>query len=117
MSTETTKSEIPAINIAVESKITGKIARELIATCLPRVPAKGTNAGKQMYIVNGKHWSNVEPQVTDTHVCLQDVVVSGVTYTNVVGFANDARMGIQDKIKLVTGNDAGYAMAIASLLK
>jgi hypothetical protein len=90
---------------------------ELIQSVNPVIPSKGSNAGKQMFIINGKHWSKTEPQSTDTHVCLEDVEVEGKTYTNVTGFSKDSRMSIQEKINLLTSNDAGYSMAIATLLK
>ena len=98
---------------------------ELIQSVNPVIPSKGSNAGKQMFVINGKHWAKVEPTATDTHVCLEDVeVTTGEgknavtnTYTNVVGYSTDSRMTIQAKIKMVTEHDAGYSMAIASLLK
>lgn len=91
---------------------------ELIASVNPIIPTKGTNAGKQMFVINGKHWSKVEPAQDDTHVCLEDVEVEGKgTYTNVTGFSKDKRMTIQDKITLLTSHDAGYSMAIATLLR
>jgi hypothetical protein len=90
---------------------------ELIQSVNPVIPSKGTNAGKQMFVINGKHWSRTEPSQTDTHVCLEDVEVEGKPYVNVVGFSQDSRMSINDKIKVLTQHDAGYAMAIATLLK
>ena len=90
---------------------------ELIQSVNPVIPTKGTNAGKQMFVINGKHWSKSEPSKTDTHVCLEDVEVGDATYTNVVGFSQDARMSIQDKIAILTQHDAGYSQAIAMLLK
>lgn len=89
----------------------------LITSVNPTVPTKGTNAGRQMYIINGEYWSRSEPQDSDTHVVLDDVDVKGKTYTNVVGFSKDSRMSIDKKIALLTAHDAGYSMAIASLLK
>jgi hypothetical protein len=90
---------------------------ELIQSVNPVVPSKGSNAGRQMFVINGKHWSRTEPSTTDTHVCLEDADVDGKTYTNVVGYSRDARMTIQAKIAMVTEHEAGYSMAIASLLK
>ncbi len=90
---------------------------ELIQSVNPVIPSKGTNAGKQMFVINGKYWSKSEPSKTDTHVCLEDVDVEGTTYTNVVGFSQDSRMTIQDKIAILTQHDAGYSQAIAMLLK
>ncbi len=90
---------------------------ELIQSVNPVIPSKGSNAGKQMFIINGKHWSKVEPSASDTHVCLEDVTVDEKDYVNVTGFSKDSRMSIADKIKLVTSNDAGYSLAIATLLK
>jgi hypothetical protein len=98
---------------------------ELIQSVNPVVPTKGTNAGKQMFVINGKWWHNVEPKREETHVCLEDVekeVEEGgqkvkKTYTNVVGYSVDTRQTIQEKIKMVTSYDAAYSMALASLLK
>lgn len=90
---------------------------ELIQSAIPVIPTKGSNAGKEMYVINGKHWSKTAPSTDDTHVCLEDVEVDGNTYTNVVGFNRDSRMSIAEKIKLITSNDVGYAQAIATLLR
>ena len=90
---------------------------QLIQSVNPIIPSKGTNAGKQMFVINGKHWSRTEPNTTDTHVCLEDVDVDGTTYTNVIGFSQDSRMSIADKIKTLTQHDAAYSTAIAMLLK
>lgn len=90
---------------------------ELIQSVNPIIPSKGTNAGKQMFVINGKHWSKTEPAKTDTHVCLEDVEVDGKPYVNVVGFSQDSRMSIADKIKTLTQHDAAYSNAIALLLK
>jgi hypothetical protein len=90
---------------------------ELIQSVNPVTPKTGTNAGKQMFVINAKHWSKTEPKAEDTHVCLEDALVDGKTYTNVVGFSKDSRMSIEDKITFVTMHDPGFSMAIASLLK
>lgn len=94
---------------------------ELIQSVNPVIPNKGSNAGKQMFVINGRHWTKQEPKQSDTHVCLEDaeVEIDGVkkVFTNVIGYSQDSRMSIDAKIKLVTSADAGYALAIASLLK
>ena len=90
---------------------------ELIQSVNPVIPSKGSNAGKQMFVINGKHWAKVEPKPQDTHVCLEDVTVDGKDYVNVVGYSQDVRMDLQSKIKIVTSNDAAYSTAIAMLLK
>lgn len=92
---------------------------ELIQSVNPIIPTKGTNAGKQMFVINGKHWSKTEPARTDTHVCLEDTEpdANGKTYVNVIGFSQDSRMSINEKIALLTSVDAGYSQAIAMLLK
>ena len=90
---------------------------ELIQSVNPVIPKTGTNAGLQMFVINGKYWSRVEPSTSDTHVCLEDVDVSGKTYTNVVGYSRDTRCSIESKIKMITSHDAGYSVAIATLLK
>ena len=90
---------------------------ELIQSVNPVIPSKGSNAGKQMFVINAKHWSKIEPKADDTHVCLEPVTIDGKPYINVIGFSKDCRMSIADKIKLVTSNDAGFSMAIATLLR
>jgi|688.fasta_scaffold1196065_1 hypothetical protein len=91
---------------------------ELIQSVNPVTPTKGSNAGKQMFVINGKYWAKIEPSKEDTHICLEDVVVEGKgTYTNVTGFSKDSRMCIADKIKTVISHPEGYSQAIAFLLK
>jgi hypothetical protein len=90
---------------------------EIITSVNPVVPKKGTNAGRTMFVINGKHWSRTEPSSQDTHLVLEDVDVDGNTYTNVIGFSRDSRMDIYSKIKMLTEYEPGYAMAIATLLK
>jgi len=89
----------------------------LIKSVNPVVPAKGSNAGRTMFVINGNLWSRTEPKSSDTHVVTEDVTVDGKEYTNVIGFSQDTRMDIQSKIKTVTEQDATYSMAIATLLK
>ncbi len=95
----------------------GAMKLEMIKSVNPVIPSKGTNAGKQMFVINGAFWSKTEPKPSDTHVCLEDVMVNGEEYTNVIGFSADTRMDIQSKIKTVTSYDAAYSNAIAFLLK
>jgi hypothetical protein len=91
---------------------------QLIQSVNPIIPSKGTNAGKQMFVINGKHWSKTEPNKTDTHVCLEDVDVDGTTYTNVIGFSQDSRMSIESKLALLDkAKDGAYAQAYAMLLR
>lgn len=94
-----------------------KSTRELITSVASAVPSKGTNAGKQMFVINGKYWSKTEPKQNETHVCLNEVEVNGKNYTNVVGFTSDTRMTIDEKIKVITQHEVGFSMAIATLLK
>ena len=104
--------------------------QELIKSVTTSVPSRGSNAGKTMYVINGKHWSKVEPTAADTHICLEEVTKPVTTvdasgnsvtvaqkYTNVVGFGQDRRMPMNDKIAIITSHDAGYSVAIASLLR
>jgi hypothetical protein len=91
--------------------------KELIVSVNPVIPNKGSNAGKQMFVINGIHWSRTEPKLNDTHVVTEEVTVEGVKYTNVVGFSSDVRMDIHSKIDILTKHDQGYAMAIATLLR
>ena len=86
---------------------------QLIKSVNPVVPTKGTNAGRTMYVINGKFWARAEPSAQDTHVVLEDVEVDGKTYTNVIGYSRD----IQSKIKTIVEYDAAYSAAIASLLR
>ena len=92
----------------------------LIQTVVSRTPSKGTNAGIPMYIINDEFWSRDEPKPTDTHVVLKEVAGEGVhegkTFTNVTGFANDSRMSVDSKIKLLSDNPE-IANAIATLLR
>jgi hypothetical protein len=90
---------------------------EAIVSVNPVIPTKGHNAGKQMFVINGKHWSKTEPTREHTHVVLEEVEKEGKKYLNVTGFSTDTRMNIQDKIKMITSHEAGYAQAIAFLLK
>jgi hypothetical protein len=94
---------------------------ELIQSVNPVIPTKGTNAGKQMFVINGLHWSKSEPKPNDTHVCLEEVQGTGENadkkFINVVGFSVDTRQTIESKIKTLTSHDAAYSMAIAALLK
>ena len=96
------------------------MTQELIVSVAQIVPSKGTNAGKQMYFINGKHWSKTEPQQQHTHVVLEEVVSTkdpSQKYINVIGFAQDTRMSIADKIGILKANDPALALAIAALLK
>lgn len=90
---------------------------ELIQSVNQVVPNKGSNAGTTMHVINGVHWSKIEPTREHTHVCLEDVEVDGKKYTNVIGFSTDTRKTIGEKIKLITEHDAAYSTAIAMLLK
>ncbi len=94
---------------------------EVIISVNPVIPSKGTDSGKQMYLINGTHWSKQKPEDTDTHVVLEEVQgegeYEGKTFINVVGFSKDIRMSIADKIALIKEHDASYSTAIAMLLK
>lgn len=95
---------------------TTKVQR--IQTCNPVVPTTGSNAGQQMFVINGKEWSKTEPKPTDTHVVLVSVEIKGKVYWNVQGYSQETRvMSIDAKIKAITEHDAAYSMAIASLLR
>lgn len=90
----------------------------LIQSVSQITPTTGTNANRLMHVINGEYWSRQEPPANATHVCLVTAEgKDGKTYTNVEGFTLDTRMALADKIALITSNDAGYAMAIATLLK
>lgn len=93
---------------------------ELIQSVSTVVPSKGHNAGRTMYVINGKHWSRTEPTKQDTHVCLVDSEekdADGKPYLNVAGFSQDTRMDINTKFAMITKQDAAYSQALAMLLR
>ena len=93
--------------------------KELIEAVKPVIPAKGKNAGRQMFVINGSIWANVEPKLSDTHVVWENSAPNenGEVFKNVVGFSNDLRMGRDEKLAILTGYDAAYSVAIATLLR
>ncbi len=95
------------------------ITTERLRTVVPVIPTAGKNMGKQMFVLNGKHWSNVEPtQTQDTIVFTVQQGKDGNLYNNVTGYTTESReMSVAQKIALLTSQDAAYSMAIASLLK
>lgn len=94
---------------------------ELIQSVNPVTPNKGSNAGKPMFIINGKLWAKTEPAKDDTHVCTEIVqgegANAGKSFTNVIGYSKDIRMSVNDKIALVLAHPAEYSVAIGTLLK
>lgn len=107
---------------------------ELIQSVNPVIPTKGSNAGKQMFVINNKHWAKDEPKNTDTHVVLEDIdvevtpaftdpetgaVTAAVvkTYTNVIGYTTDTRMSVDQKLAKLMSLPAEYSQAVAYLLK
>ena len=101
----------------------GDIKTEIIRTCVEIIPRSGTNAGKQMYLVNGKHWSRHAPSDTHNTIVLEYAEWTNADNTigggfNVVGFNTDSRtLTIDEKIEKVTSKDAAYSQALALLLK
>lgn len=96
----------------------GDVRTESIATCVEIIPNKGSNAGKLMYVINGKHWSRHKPTDSDNTLVLEYAEWSTGSGWNVVGFNHDARtMSIDQKIAKLTSFDAAYSNAIALLLK
>ena len=102
----------------------GDIRTEPIATCVPVIPSSGSNAGRQMYVINGTHWSRHEPLPTHNTVVLRynswtDKRTGATAYgwdvagTNVDAFS----LTIDQKISKVIAHDASYSQAIALLLK
>jgi hypothetical protein len=102
----------------------GDLRTESIATCIAVIPTAGSNAGKQMYVINGKHWSRHEPLPTHNTVVLEyvtwkdkrtglDAFGWNVAGTNVDAFS----LTIDQKIAKVVSHDASYSQAIALLLK
>jgi hypothetical protein len=91
--------------------------KELITAVTTVVPTKGSNAGKKMCVINGKHWSVIEPKADDTHIVLEDVKIKGKKYVNVVGFSRDTRLTIDVKKELLQSVPEAYADALALLLK
>ena len=102
----------------------GDIRTEHIASWVGVIPTSGTNAGKQMYVINGKHWSRHQPDPSHNTVVLEyvswkdkrtglDAYGWNVMGTNVDSLA----MSAVQKVALITQHDIGYAQAIAYLLK
>lgn len=96
----------------------GTLKELIINTCVEIIPTKGSNRGRQMYVINGEHWSRHKP-AADQNVCvLQYTTWDGGSGWNVVGFKNDARsMTIDEKINKLMSVDAAYQTGIAMLLK
>lgn len=101
----------------------GDIKTEIIRTCVEIIPRSGSNAGKQMYLINGKHWSRHAPADTHNTIVLEYAEWTNADNTigggfNVVGFNTDSRtLTIDEKISKVTAHDAAYSQALALLLK
>jgi hypothetical protein len=91
--------------------------KELITAVTTIVPKKGSNVGKKMCLINGKHWSVVEPKADDTHIIVEEVTIKQKKYVNVIGFSRDTRLGINDKMELLQSVPSEYASALALLLK
>ncbi len=101
----------------------GDTRTEIIRTCVEIIPRSGSNAGRQMYLINGKHWSRHAPAETHNTIVLEysewtnadSTVGSGF---NVLGFNTDSRtLSIDEKILKVTAHDAAYSQALALLLR
>ena len=104
--------------IMAESKFVPTRSKVLISSVSQITPSSGTNANRLMHVINGEYWSRQEPPANATHVCLVTAQgKDGKEYLNVEGFTLDTRMPLAEKIALITSNDAGYSMAIATLLK
>jgi hypothetical protein len=117
---ETTTNSVLANlgNSRDESRKQGELKSESIVTCVEVIPTKGSNAGKQMFVINGKHWSRHKPADTDNTVVLEFATWDGGSGWNVIGFNQDARvMSIDAKIAKLTAHDASYSQAIALLLR
>jgi len=117
---ETTTNSVLANlgNSRDESRKQGELKTESIVTCVEVIPTKGSNAGRQMFVINGKHWSRHKPADTDNTVVLEFATWDGGSGWNVIGFNQDARvMSIDAKIAKLTAHDAAYSQAIALLLR
>ena len=117
---ETTTNSVLANlgNSRAESRKQGELKSESIVTCVEVIPTKGSNAGKQMFVINGKHWSRHKPADTDNTVVLEFATWDGGSGWNVIGFNHDARvMSIDAKIAKLTAHDASFSQAIALLLR
>ena len=117
---ETTTNSVLANlrNSRDESRKQGELKTESIVTCVEVIPTKGSNAGKQMFVINGKHWSRHKPADTDNTVVLEFATWDGGSGWNVIGFNHDARvMSIDAKIAKLTAHDASFSQAIALLLR
>ena len=102
----------------------GDVRMEHIRTCVPIIPNKGTNAGRQMFLVNGEYWLRHEPNPTHNTIVL--TYGSWVDKTtgeerfgwNVSGTNTDASMmSIDQKIAKITSVDAAYSNALALLMR
>jgi len=101
----------------------GDIRTEPIRTCVAIIPTSGSNAGRQMYVINGTHWTRQEPQPTHNTLVLQYTswkAKDGSTAFgwNVQGTNVDAySLTIDQKFAKVTAYDPAYSQALAFLLK
>lgn len=113
-----TQSSVAPATIDESRLNVGDVRTETIATCVEIIPTKGANAGRLMYVINGKHWSRQKPSDSDNTVVLEYAEWTTGSGWNVVGFNHDARtMTIDQKIAKLTSFDASYSNAIALLLK
>lgn len=119
----TTEIVVPSEPRAESRAKKGDIKTEMINTCVEIIPTKGSNAGRQMYLINGKHWSRHAPGETHNTIVLEFTTWTngdgtlGTGY-NVVGFNTDSRtLSIDQKISKITSFDASYSQALAILLK
>ena len=101
----------------------GDIRTEPIRTCVAIIPTSGSNAGRQMYVINGTHWTRQEPLPTHNTLVLQYTswkAKDGSTAFgwNVQGTNVDAySLTIDQKFAKVTAYDPAYSQALAFLLK
>ena len=117
-SSTTTSSDATAPRDERRDNVDGTLRTESIMTCVEVIPNKGGNAGKLMYVINGKHWSRTKPAETDNVVVLEYFVTDTASGWNVNGFNNDARtLSVDQKIAKLTSYDASYSNAIALLLR
>lgn len=114
----------PTMEPRAESRYAvGDIRTEPIRTCVAIIPTSGSNAGRQMYVINGTHWTRQEPQPTHNTLVLQYTswkAKDGSTAFgwNVQGTNVDAfSLTIDQKIAKVVAHDASYSQALALLLK
>lgn len=75
------------------------------------IPTKGSNAGREMCVINDEYWSRTAPKPGQIFMFLKDVEVDGVTYENIAGFGAE-NLTYEEKIKIVAKVDPELMKAL-----